>query len=830
MTPGAAWQVGERITLLSSHRQFQVEEIRAGGMGIVYVVTDVKNSTPLVIKGMRPQLVRSGVFRARFEREAMAWINLKKHPNIVQALSFQPINGQPHIFLEYISGGNLRDLLSRTELMPIPGILRLGVEICRGMRHAVATGVNAHRDLKPDNILITAEGNAKVTDFGLVKLLDETVLAGMDEQERSEIGLIAGGGLRTDANAPAFGTKEYMPPEQWRSAAKADIRSDVYAFGVMLYEMLTSIRPFYAKDPITLRDKHFNVTPSPPSSLRPDIPPAVDNVVMRCLQKHPDQRFQDFAHIEQRLTRILQHEYREVIPLLTQEQMTIGEINERGTALFHLKRYPEALSCFNDVLRKDARSRVAWANRAVILAETSRPEEALRSFEMALKYKPDDPVVLTNKGMTLSELGHYDEALVCYTEATQYRNVPQEVWRYSSEVLNRLGRHTEAFEAAVKARTLNRDDALAYYQEALAALMIHRYQHAIEAVAQFERLEGARSPSALVLRARIAFYEGQYKESCRLCGNVDRSAPEYKPALMLNVESALALADLDEIEVLLPDVLESETISRSVLALMTEAMAARTIVPLRLLVYTAEIALRARDFITAERCYREWMSRVGDLGESPTARPPHFTVRDVWERRPPDAHHRIAQGALLLQLGKPELAVQCLRAGVEALPDDVEGWRQLGEAYNTTASFRRSMQSFERVTRLMPQDCAAWQQFAESALRVEKYQVALDAAEQAARLDETAIVAFLRGAALFGLGRHHQALRQFEKALDADDNLAVAWWNKGLCARRLGRGAEANRCKHRARALDVRFWRMLDHHDRPMLPYPLVSETLYPSE
>ena len=228
------FNVGDRI-----EGRYEVADVRRGGMGVVYLCYDHEQREPVALKSFQSRFLNNERAVARFVQEAVTWIRLEKHRYIVQARLVQNISGRPYIILEHISGpeGLEPDLRSWIEhkRMTLPLSIEFGLHISLGMQHATrrVPGL-VHRDLKPANILVTHDGIAKVTDFGLVRSLDvqETIadlvenLGEVDASERlTRVGAI-------------LGTAPYISPEQCRSQ-DVDVRSDIYSFGCLLYEMLT---------------------------------------------------------------------------------------------------------------------------------------------------------------------------------------------------------------------------------------------------------------------------------------------------------------------------------------------------------------------------------------------------------------------------------------------------------------------------------------------------------------------------------------------------------------------------------------------------------------
>ncbi|MFC1960173.1 tetratricopeptide repeat protein [Chloroflexota bacterium] len=751
-----------------------------------------------------------------------------ERPNIVQAQGFEYLDGQPLIFLEYVSGGSLRSLLHHNEL-PILDILKMGVQICRGMRHAYSMGLAAHRDIKPDNILLTAEHTARVTDFGLVKLMDEA-LSDTDTGFPTPLNRPLTTTSLTRIDAPGFGTKEYMPPEQWRSAAKADNRSDIYSFGVMLYEMLTGIRPFFGNTPQALRNSHFNDEPVPPSTLRPDIPQSVDTVVQRCLQKRPADRFENFTLLHNELVRILQQEYRGIVRILTQEQLSIAELNERGAALFNLRKYTQALDCFNKVLAHDQQHTLGWANRGVTLAELNRHDEALNSFNRALQITPQNAIVLTNKGLTLFERGDYQQAFTCYDQAVKADHTLQEAWRYRSEVLNRLGSYEPAYYSASKAQHLDQRDARASYQAAFALVHMGRIESAQKAINQYAQLVGPQNSGTIFLRSKLAYSQDDLQECLLLSAAVPNTASEYHDALLLGMACALTLGYWDEVAALV------KTMPAPILAATLQLMLAtlqKTKTPVvQLLALACEVAFWVGDYYTAYTLYQRWDQQWQLVGK-PDDAVPQIDLQAITEQYLDDPEQLISLGGILLSIGKPRSAIPFLRQALSAIPENTTGWMLLGEALNICGEFAEALVAYEKLLNLLPDEPAIQLSYVEAAMRAEGYKAGLKILKKAKKTAPHATHhAFLYGIALMGQEKYNEALKKLDTVLQAEPDHALALWNKGLCLGHTTRHAEANRYLHAARQRDLRLWNLAPGTKKPVLLFPLTptASPVYPGE
>ena len=248
-------------------------ELSGGGMSRVLLARDRHLGRPVVIK-LLPRELSAAVSAERFRREILLAAGLQ-HPHIVPVLSAGESNGLPYLVMPYVEGESLRARLARgrPRVAESVGILR---DVARALAYAHARGI-VHRDIKPDNVLLSA-GSAAVADFGVAKAIS-TAWEG-DTPLRGTL-TIAG---------TALGTPGYMAPEQIAADPSADHRADIYAFGVMAYEMLAGETPFHGRNPRTLFAAHLTEAPKPLAEHRPDIPVGLAALVMRCLAKDPADR------------------------------------------------------------------------------------------------------------------------------------------------------------------------------------------------------------------------------------------------------------------------------------------------------------------------------------------------------------------------------------------------------------------------------------------------------------------------------------------------------------------------------------------------------------
>ena len=248
-----------------------------GGMGKVYLAVQPHIGSRVAIKILSPQSARSPELLERFFAEGRA-VNLIRHENIVSVIDMAQLeDGRPLIVMEYIDGQTLGALV-RAGRVPLGGLVRVFGDVLSALHAAHAIGI-VHRDVKPDNVLVTAKGNAKVLDFGIAKLAPQHA---HDLSPRTRTGAL-------------LGTPSYMAPEQISGAKGIDARTDVYAAGVMLFEAVTGKLPFAGATMFDLMRAHVEDAPPRPTTLRPDLPPGFEDVILTALAKDPAQRFQSAA-------------------------------------------------------------------------------------------------------------------------------------------------------------------------------------------------------------------------------------------------------------------------------------------------------------------------------------------------------------------------------------------------------------------------------------------------------------------------------------------------------------------------------------------------------
>jgi tRNA A-37 threonylcarbamoyl transferase component Bud32 len=250
-----------------------LQEVGRGAMGIVYKAMDRETSECVALKVLKPEVVEDRSVLQRFKNELRTARKIT-HKNVCRIYEFTHVSRGPCISMEFVDGETLRSLLNRIGAFSLPSSLDITRQICSGLREAHAQGV-VHRDLKPENLMVDRNGNVKIMDFGVARVFSNSAPTTM--------GMFVG-------------TPAYMPPEQVEGR-EADQRSDIYALGLILYELLTGSVVVKADTPLAVAYKQVHDPVPLPRSVDPGIPENVQTVILRCLEKDPEHRFQTIEQL-----------------------------------------------------------------------------------------------------------------------------------------------------------------------------------------------------------------------------------------------------------------------------------------------------------------------------------------------------------------------------------------------------------------------------------------------------------------------------------------------------------------------------------------------------
>jgi serine/threonine-protein kinase len=261
-------------------------ELGRGGMGTVYLAEQLGLGREVAIKELIPSAVADPTALARFMQEAQVMARTS-HPNLVQVHDLEQIGEANYIVLEFVRGKSLRERVNQGAI-PLPQTFAVMHGVLQALDYAHKRAI-VHRDMKPENVLLSDEGAVKVADFGIARLTDDS-----------------GAGLTATKTGTTVGTPQYMSPEQVASS-KVDGRSDLYSAGIMFYELVVGQPPFTASDsdgPFTLMAKHVQAPPKPPSVHKPGLDLRLEEVILKSLSKRPEERYQTGLEFDDAMSKV----------------------------------------------------------------------------------------------------------------------------------------------------------------------------------------------------------------------------------------------------------------------------------------------------------------------------------------------------------------------------------------------------------------------------------------------------------------------------------------------------------------------------------------------
>lgn len=400
------WKPGEVI-----NNHWEVQQILGGpgksGMGIIYVCYDRQLKQPIAIKTLQEQFSNDSNLVQHFMLEADTWVRLGKHPNIVQAKYVRRLEARnlPLIFLEFIAGSDEFgvDLSGwiRGGGLSVNLTLNFAIQICQGMIHAdncyrAMNKVFVHRDIKPTNILITRNNLVKITDFGLIKVLDSQT---NQNKERMSDNII--------------GTLPYISPEQCQGG-EVDIRSDIYSFGCVMYEMISGRPPFST----TSLEKYVicHLHKKPPLL---NVNKKISEIIFKCLEKHPNKRFSSFTELEAILSKTYYELTGEIVISPSPLTLDVWEQKCKAVSLSNLGKHEEALRCFKNLLKANPHDSVISSQVGLEFRALNDLDNALEYFRRAIKANPTDKFAMGYLGDALREKGYIEEAITAHKNAVQ---------------------------------------------------------------------------------------------------------------------------------------------------------------------------------------------------------------------------------------------------------------------------------------------------------------------------------------------------------------------------------------------------------------------------
>jgi tetratricopeptide (TPR) repeat protein len=452
--------------------RYRVHQALMGGMGEVYLCLDEQSMLPYALKtfqGSNPSL------REIFEKEVSNWVALEKHPNIVQCFFMERYDNIPFMVLEWVAGDQSRgtDLRSWLRRGPLDLVLalRFTIDICRGLQHAgeKVPGI-VHRDLKPDNVLVNQSQQAKITDFGLATVVQQAGLELDAESGDSDA-------LRySQYVGNVVGTPPYMAPEQWRGEVALDARTDMYAVGCILYELLTGRWPYTGQTLGQLQQQHLA---APIPQLNGDFPVSVSQIVARCLAKTPEERYELIAQLLDGLNRMYETLTGAVRPEVTGGEFTALDYSNRGATYGNLERHERAIADYDRAIELDPGFAQAYYNRGTRCAALGWHERAIADFDRAIELDLRDAQAYSNRGTSYAALGWHERAIADFDRAIELDPRVAQAYFNRGTSYATLGQHERAIADFDRAIELDPRDAQAYSNRGNTYAALGRHERAI---------------------------------------------------------------------------------------------------------------------------------------------------------------------------------------------------------------------------------------------------------------------------------------------------------------------------------------------------------------
>lgn len=771
---GAIYQCGDVIGDTYEIRKI----LGSGGFGEVYQVYDREFDEIYALKTLHDKFTRDSKIKALFQKEANILVDIGSHPNLIRVHRVIETSENLFITMEYIPPNeqDINSLAGYLEYYPpdLAQSLQWAAQICIGMEYAYSKGIRTHRDLKPENIMITQDGIAKVADFGLAGIIDSFSinLSKTTSVDRTQVGT-------------GFGTPTHMPPEQFLDAASCDVRSDIYAFGILLFQMASKGKlPFWANPPkntwLDWMELH-KATPVPQLD-SPFFP-----IILHCIEKKPDNRYQNFTQVRSDLEKVLKEQNQKLVmqrpsgysstdELLNKGRnlATLGRHEEsirsydealrkyprntglltlKGASLMHLERYEEAIGCFDKVLEIAPRNILALTNKASILRDLGRYEESTQCFDQVLKIDPDHGVALSNKGSHFSRLGRYEEAIHYYDKALDVDPRDATTLYNKANDLDELGRYEEALQCLDVVLEINQRWADALNNKGICLNNLRRYEEAI--IYYDKTLEVDPNYKGVLYNKASCLDDLGYYEESIACYDKALQIDSQNPSIWSNKGISLEHAERYE-----------EAIYCYDKALEIDPRHIRTL-------HAKGISFaRLGHYDEAIRCYDQALNVD-----------PHYIPA------------LFGKGNQLSNLNRREESIDCYDVILRLDPRHTGALLNKSNNLSRLERYEEALRYCDKILEIAPHSLDALGNKIPILVNLKNYEEVILCCDKVLKIDPLrADVWNAKGISFYQMGRYEEANHCYDKALEIKSHDLSALGNKGLCLKSLGRYEESVYC------------------------------------
>ncbi|MBI5200304.1 MAG: tetratricopeptide repeat protein [Elusimicrobia bacterium] len=819
-----------------------------GGFGVVYRVYSRETRMVYALKTFREEYLADAGTRDLFKKEAQVWLDLGAHPYVVRAHYVDELNGRLYIAMEYLPGDRERpnslEGWLRKGPVELDRLLRWSVQFCHGMEHSARRGIQAHRDIKPANILVARDGTLRISDFGLAAALNLAKSANRLAVKGDGVGLSCMG-------EGGAGTPPFMPPEQFASDGRCDARSDVYAFGVTMYQLLSGRFPLMPRPPGRAPDdgRRFWSEMRMMASTMP--PPPLDTplwpVIAKCLAKKPQERFASFAELRAPLEEYLKAMTGEAVVPPAMEKLGASEWNNRGISLNDLDRFEDAAACFDRALDASPNDPMVLANKALALRGQGKFDEALACADRSLALGRS-AAGWNHRGLVLLDLGRLDDAAESFADSLKADAGLLDAWLNLGLVQQRRSAHDPALQAFEKALAVEPKSAAAWAGKGLSLDKLGRADEALEAYGKAVELDPRRASAWLNLgiltrrkgdaKTALVHYQKAFEldpDSPVLwfnlgvaeedLGDLETAAKAYVKFLQLKPGDALAAQvkhATGRLEAFSAKARPAPPPGQGPIgpADKAEAMYLNACEQFRNGEHAKAVStLNAGMYLIDGKSAKMWAlhsAASAALGKHEAALDSIGKALDL----EPNAEWTAARAGLLLTLGRLDEALDACGAALAADPKLGAAWAHRGGAFARQGKPAEALEAFNRAAELAPQLADVWRQKAaledaarrpldaaaslrEFLRRVSAKDVgAIDRAKEDLRRLESGgakptpeqLALWLEKATiLFNQGKWDLAREPLQRALDADDSNTRAWRDLARCLLELRRPEEAER-------------------------------------